>query len=217
MLATGVRRGERFFALGPSLGQCCGGSVTLAWRMLDESAFADWPAPVPLFHLQLHGAGHVGRAVATILSTIDCRVDWIDVRDDRFADSGRAWPDHVRPVTVDSPVAEVAGASRESFFLVMTHSHELDFELVEHILRRDAFGFLGLIGSQTKRARFARRLLDRGFTPAGIERLRCPVGDAGLASKAPELIAVGIVAELVRVADTLRHGAKVQGLQESRR
>ena len=60
-------------------------------------------------------------------------------------------------------------------FLVMTHSHPLDLEICERVLRRGDFRFLGLIGSATKRARFASRLRARGLSEAVIARLTCPV------------------------------------------
>ena len=70
----------------------------------------------------------------------------------------------------------------------------------EAILRRGDFAFCGLIGSKTKRATFSRRLAERGVPAAAIERLTCPIGAVGIAGRAPEVIAVAAVAELLRVA-----------------
>ena len=48
---------ERHIALGPSLGQCCGGALDLRFTALAAADLATW-APVPaLFTLQLYGAG----------------------------------------------------------------------------------------------------------------------------------------------------------------
>ncbi|HEY9028394.1 MAG TPA: XdhC family protein [Burkholderiaceae bacterium] len=71
---------ERHYPLGPALGQCCGGAVTLRFARLDARAAHAWPAPAPRFDLQLYGAGHVGRAIVRLLAAIPCRVQWIDER-----------------------------------------------------------------------------------------------------------------------------------------
>ncbi|MEO6363294.1 MAG: xanthine dehydrogenase accessory protein XdhC, partial [Caldimonas sp.] len=161
MLQRGATsRREQHFALGPALGQCCGGAVTLTFTLLDAAAVARWPVAAPLFRLQLHGAGHVGRAVATLLATLPCDVDWFDERDDEFPAAttlGSAWPEHIRRISADTIEAEVRHASPGAFYLVLTHEHALDLRIVEAILKRGDFGFCGLIGSKTKRSQFAHR------------------------------------------------------------
>ena len=39
---------------------------------------------VPDFSIVLFGAGHVGRAIVRTLADIDCRIRWVDTRDDAF-------------------------------------------------------------------------------------------------------------------------------------
>jgi len=206
MLAGGgAERSEQSFALGPSLGQCCGGAVTLAFAPLDAAALSRWPASVPLLHLQLHGAGHVGRAIATLLATLDVDVDWFDERDEGFPEAttlGSPWPDHIRRISVDTVEREVANAPPGACYLVLTHEHALDLRITEAILRRSDFAFCGLIGSKTKRATFSRRLAERGVPAAAIERLTCPIGAVGITGRAPEVIAVAAVAELLRVTSS---------------
>ena len=191
---------EQRFALGPSLGQCCGGALTLGFTPLDAAALERWPAAEPLFHLQLHGAGHVGRAIATLLATLDCRVDWFDERDEEFPAAttlGSPWPAHIRRISVDTVEAEVRHAPAGAFYLVLTHEHALDLRISEAILRRGDFAFLGLIGSKTKRAKFVRRFEERGIAPEAVARLSCPIGLPGLAGKEPEVIAAAVVAQLL--------------------
>ena len=198
---TAPRR-ERF-PLGPALGQCCGGVVELDYAPLDDSAIARWPASPPLMHLQMHGAGHVGHAIATLLATLDVRVDWIDERDAAFAPTttlGTPWPDGVRRRVADGAEAEVAAAPPGAFFLVLTHDHALDFRIVEAALRRDDAGFVGVIGSKSKRERFRHRLAQRGLDDARVDRMRCPVGLPGIAGKQPEVIALAVVAQLLQEA-----------------
>jgi xanthine dehydrogenase accessory factor len=190
------------YPLGPALGQCCGGAVTLQFHELDAAALARWPTNQPLFHLQLYGAGHVGRAVATLLTTLDVVVDWIDERDDEFPATttlGTPWPPNIRRVCVDAVEAEVDTAPAGAFYLVMTHQHDLDMRITEAILGRDDFGYLGLIGSRTKRQRFVHRFEQRGIPAERIARMTCPIGVAGIPGKEPEVLALAVVAQLLSV------------------
>ena len=189
------------YPLGPALGQCCGGAVTLGYHALDAQALARWPLAAPLLHLQLYGAGHVGRAIATLLATLDVRVDWIDEREDEFPATttlGSSWPEHIRRVCVDAVEGEVRRAPPGAQYLVLTHRHDLDLRITEAILQRGDFAYLGLIGSKTKRQRFVHRFEQRGIDPAAIARMTCPIGVEGIAAKAPELVAVGVVAQLLQ-------------------
>ena len=184
------------FALGPALGQCCGGRVRLRWQRLDADLLAAWPPPAPRLLLQLHGAGHVGRAVVALLERLPCQVQWIDERDDAFP-ATPAVP-HIARLSVDVPEAEVINAPAGAHLLVMTHSHDLDLRIVEQALQRSDLGSVGLIGSASKRARFEHRLLARGLAPERVAALQCPIGIEGIAGKQPEVIAVSVVAELLR-------------------
>jgi len=200
MLRSGeLQRHAQRFALGPSLGQCCGGALELVFSALDVSVLADWPVTTPRFHLQLYGAGHVGRAIARVLATLDVSVDWIDERDAEFPRSlgGGEWPDHIRKLCVDEIDAEVPHAPAASCYLVLTHSHDLDLRICEAVLRRSDFRYLGLIGSATKRERFVHRFEARGIPPELIARMTCPIGLPTIVGKEPEVIAVSVVAQLL--------------------
>ncbi|WP_428425698.1 xanthine dehydrogenase accessory protein XdhC [Methylibium sp.] len=191
---------EQTLALGPSLGQCCGGEVTLRYAPLDATALAAWPAPAPRFHLQLYGAGHVGRAIVALLGGIDCRVQWIDEREAEFAGVA-ALPPHIEPLCVDAVEAEVAHAPPGACYLVLTHEHDLDLRITEAILRRGDFAYCGLIGSQTKRARFLHRYEERGLPADTLARLTCPIGLPGITGKEPAVLAVAAVAQLLQATD----------------
>ena len=205
MLAAHDRSARsRHFPLGPALGQCCGGAVTLAFAPLDAASLAAWPTTPPRFHLQLYGAGHVGRAIARALAPLDVLVDWIDEREDEFPAGlhdgiDSPWPAHIRRVCVDSVEAEVAAAPAGACYLVLTHRHDLDLRITEAILQRGDFAFVGLIGSKTKRQRFLRRFEARGIPPARIARLTCPIGLPGIEGKEPAVIAAAVVAQLLGV------------------
>ncbi len=203
------------FALGPTLGQCCGGVVVLNFEPLTDAALNAWPAPTTLFQLDIHGAGHVGQAIVQLLAGIDCHVRWIDQRlDDRTASStpthpiglpDPAWqaalPDHIQCIATDDAVSEVQDAPWGSRHLVITHRHDLDLAIVDALLNRDDIqqgeGWIGLIGSRSKRSAFEHRLRDRGHSQHLIDRIACPIGLAGISGKSPQVIAVSVVAQLL--------------------
>ena len=189
-------------ALGPSLGQCCGGAVDLRLEPLTAAQVDRWPEPPPRFFLQLYGAGHVGRAIVALLAGLPCRVQWIDEREDEFP-AGPREPAHIERLCVEPVQAEVALAPRGAFYLVLTHSHDLDQAIAEAILRRGDFGYFGLIGSRTKRARFTRRFEQRGIEAAVLARMTCPIGVPGITGKEPEVLAVAVVAQLLQAAASI--------------
>jgi len=186
---------QQHFPLGPALGQCCGGAVTLAHAPLDAAALARWPAAAPRFALQLYGAGHVGRAIVALLANLPCRVWWIDEREAEFPDA--PLPPHIERVCVEPVQAEVALAPPGAFYLVLTHSHDLDLAISLAILQRGDFGFFGLIGSATKRARFEHRFEARGIDAGLVARMSCPIGLPGITGKEPEVVALAVVAQLL--------------------
>lgn len=201
-LAAGTERAsDEAIALGPTLGQCCGGALTLRSERLTPALLARWPQPAARFALQLHGAGHVGRAIVNLLEGISCRVQWVDERESEFPAGPAAA--HVERVCAEPVEAEVASAPPGAFYLVLTHSHALDLRITEAILRRGDFGYLGLIGSRTKRARFLHRLEARGIAATALARITCPIGVPGIAGKEPEVIAIAVVAQLLQCADAI--------------
>ena len=185
MLLSGERRRERRFALGDSLGQCCGGSVTLIFEWKDSAHLDEDGFPVFLF-----GAGHVGTEVARILERLPCRLTWIDPRPEAFPACVGA---NVKISIEEEPAWMADEAPPGALYLVMTHSHALDLEIVERILRRNDVAFCGLIGSDTKAAKFRARLQRKELS---TDRLVCPIGVVK-AGKHPAEIAVSVVAQLL--------------------
>lgn len=251
------------FPLGPTLGQCCGGVVWLAFELIeaDEPSISllqkrrterceNWrlvalstTQPASLFdghgqwlsgpvrslpadadivddktcrllhaadgrqwmldpclphrtRLYLFGAGHVGAAIVQLLGTLPCHVTWVDEREDQFPEKV---PDNITIEATDTPEALIAAAPPGASFLVMTHSHALDQQLAEAILRKQDAGWFGLIGSRTKRIQFERRLLARGIAEQWLAKMVCPIGVPGIEGKEPATIAVAVVAQLLQV------------------
>jgi len=198
LLAEGGAAHQQHIALGPSLGQCCGGVLDLRFTPLHDEDPASWAPMQPRFQLQLYGAGHVGRAIVRLLAGLPCRVWWIDERESEFPDD--TLPPHIERVCVEPVEAEVAVAPAGCFYLVLTHSHDLDLALAQAILARGDAGFFGLIGSATKRARFEHRLLARGLPAERVAQMVCPIGLPGITGKEPEVIALAAVAQLLQHA-----------------
>ena len=256
------QRQARDFALGPSLGQCCGGFVRLLFELFTEReravledfrgvgdgrrlivrpadsgpplqalppdgqagsgpiqrAVRLWlnveqpadallipgrkgepdllierlaPSGTPLF---LYGAGHVGRALVRVLDGLPFAVTWIDTDAARFPD---LVPAHVTARMAKDPAVLTLEAPPGAFHLVMTYSHPLDLAICHAVLGREDFGHLGLIGSETKRARFVKRLRELGHSEAQLARLICPIGLPAIKGKQPGVIAVAVAAQLL--------------------
>jgi xanthine dehydrogenase accessory factor len=201
MLLSGEESKERRFALGDSLGQCCGGSVTLQFKKIDQAE----ERPKPRFHVVLFGAGHVGKEVARILERLPCQLTWIDPRPDAFPASVGA---NVKVVIEEEPAWMVDEAPPNALYLVMTHSHALDLEVVERVLKRNDVAFLGLIGSETKAAKFRLRLQQKGIAAEGLV---CPIGLVK-AGKHPAEVAVSAVAQLLERSAQVPVGGALEGV-----
>ena len=77
------------------------------------------------------------------------------------------------------------------------HSHAIDYDICVSALRREDLGYVGLIGSASKRRRFLKRFREHGLSETEIERLTCPVGLDNIRGKKPAEIAVAVSAELL--------------------
>lgn len=191
MLSSGETEQDVTWPLGPGLGQCCGGAVTLRFgrvaRHLDPVAP---PLHIPrqaFGNLWIWGAGHVGRAVVQACPPTE--ITWIDTDRRRFPSH---IPHHVRIVPASDMPLLAARSPREAHHLIFTYSHDIDLGLCAALLKRDPKS-IGLIGSDTKWARFRSRLTAMGLDPSGIT---CPIGDKRL-GKRPDQIARGVVEALL--------------------
>lgn len=185
------------FALGPALGQCCGGRVTI---LLEPFAPTD-------FFVALFGAGHIGKEVVQVLAGTGATIRWIDSRPEQFP--AIPLPD-LTAVASEYPVDEVKDLPPGAYVLVMTHSHDLDLQIIEALFRRGDCRYIGLIGSATKRRNFETRLERKGFSAAQVASLRCPIGIEGIEGKEPRTIAIAVAAELLLSRDAARTAATTE-------
>ncbi|QJD57477.1 xanthine dehydrogenase accessory protein XdhC [Pseudomonas sp. gcc21] len=190
------------FPLGASLGQCCGGSVSV---LLEGQ-------PGSEARLVVFGAGHVGRALMTIMGHLPWQVVWVDSRADAFPEAA-ALSANVRQHLTDDPVGDGQDLCAGSHALILTHNHQLDYELCRALLDAGSATSIGLIGSQTKAERFRLRLEHRGYTAEQIASIRCPVGRSDVPGKRPMEVAVSICAELLSLAAIDQPKARRRGVK----
>lgn len=191
------------YALGPSLGQCCGGVVRLRYERVGaadipvlQQRLAPRLAPLALF-----GGGHVGKALVNALAPLPFAITWIDSRDEIFPPQV---PLNVACEHSDPVHAAVPQLAPESRVLIMSFSHAEDLDIVAACLRRlrdrNDLPYVGLIGSKTKWATFRHRLQERGFAEGELARVTCPIGLPGITGKEPEVIAASVAAQILQLA-----------------
>lgn len=179
------------FPLSSKLGQCCGGATNVLFEVFVSHCQ----------QLALYGAGHVAQALVPIIVQLPLQIVWVDEREALFNEF-KANYTHVggnlKYVLSDEPVATVKQLNPNPWMLIMTHNHQLDYDLVTAGLERQDVAYLGMIGSDTKARRFTTRLGHRGFSQEAIERLISPVGDLSVPGKEPINVAVSIAAQLMQ-------------------
>jgi len=183
-------------SLGPDLGQCCGGRVTLRIETLTQACMDQMELYAEeMTHLNLWGAGHVGRALVLALAPLPFKITWWDVRPNAFPS-----------LTPENTTCRI-GAPHEmeaGLVMVMTHSHALDFDIVDYALRQEHFPQIGLIGSETKAVRFRKRLAEAGHDAEALARLTCPIGSKLISSKLPAAIAASVAVQVLEWQEMLK-------------
>ena len=173
---------ERSYSLGSELGQCCGGEVRLLFEVFNAQ----------VIQLYLFGAGHVAQALVPLLAGLGFNVHWIDDRDELFT---HPVPQGVERLERD-PVDVASTLPATAWAVIMTHDHQLDFDLVVAALDGPA-SYLGMIGSATKARRFMQRLEQRKLSEEQRQRLISPLGLPDLKTKTPMEIAISVAADLM--------------------
>lgn len=199
-LPTATEPWHHEVALGPSLGQCCGGRVRLRFEPISAQERDRLSVRLlPTLHpVALFGGGHVGQAIVRALAPLPFAVRWVDSRDGVFPEH---LPEQTRPEHSDPVHLAVRDIAAQSRVLVMSFSHAEDLDIVAACLQRQRehhdLPFVGLIGSQTKWATFSRRLRERGFDDSELQHITCPIGLPGIEGKAPAVIAASVAAQLL--------------------
>jgi len=198
LIAEGRAEEAMDVPLGPEIGQCCGGRVKVGLHYADAVIRRDLTARLEaemasIPQVYVFGAGHVGRVLAQILALLPVRMEVIDTRQDELDQL----PPGIAHRRVAMPEAVVRSAPKGSAFLIMTHDHALDFLIAAEALNRLDSPYVGMVGSKTKRAKFASWFVEQGGDKALLSRLVLPIGAQGLGDKRPSVIAVLAAAEVM--------------------
>jgi xanthine dehydrogenase accessory factor len=185
--------------LGPEIGQCCGGRVSLSIRQVDETLRStllkeakaeDAKRP----HVYVFGGGHVGHALASAFALLPVLVMVVETRADALEGMPASTETKLTPV----PEEVVRDAPAGSAFIVLTHDHALDFLIVAEALKRHDAAYVGMIGSKTKKATFRSWYLKTADgTEEAFARLVTPIGGDAVRDKRPAVIAALAAAEIM--------------------
>ena len=110
----------------------------------------------------IFGAGHISRALMPILTKLPIRIYWIDDRAEQF----EQYQGDTSQINIicDDFISGFADLPEETYCLVITYSHKMDFDICEKIISRNSVTYLGMIGSRIKGNKFRDRLLQKGYS-----------------------------------------------------
>lgn len=186
LLLTGENQHSfEHFPLAAKSQQCCGGVMNVLLE-----CFAEQAQEVHIF-----GAGHVAKALVSILGQLNMRIFWVDSRKNEFP---QEVPSNTSIQHYPDVLAHVNHIKPRAYTIILTHDHILDYQLVEALLDRKDCQYIGLIGSQTKALRFQKRLRSASFSNEAINSVNCPIGLPEVDGKQPMEVAVSISAQLIQ-------------------
>jgi len=180
------------FQLGSQLGQCCGGNASILFECFAANTI----------HIAVFGAGHVGQALIPMLAGLPCHVTWVDSRETQFPKHVQQYA-NVTQLISDDPASEVALMPANTLYVVMTHNHQLDFDITMAALKRQDFHYLGLIASDTKWRRFQQRYKHREIAAELVAKMHCPIGLKQVVGKMPMEVAISVAGELIEAYQAL--------------
>ncbi len=185
------------FVLGAEAEQCCGGVMEVFLE------YHGRPASVVIF-----GAGHVAHSLAQILAPTPLALTIVDDRGEW--NSAARYPNARRVLNYKQGVAAATNDAATTLALVMTCSHETDFEILRDLLSRSPPAFTGLIGSRSKRACLFGRLVSSGIDESVVRQVHCPIG-LGNTGKEPHAVAISVAAQILAEARTINDvGAAIE-------
>ncbi|ACD84372.1 xanthine dehydrogenase accessory protein XdhC [Candidatus Methylacidiphilum infernorum] len=170
--------------------QCCGGEVSLFLE----------PLSLEVPQVAIFGIGHVGKALAKVLSLLPLELFLVDSRPEMLHPSRLPPLDcpaiiHCCPGLV--PEKWISVLSPGACVVILTHDHAEDLVILEAALARPDLRYVGVIGSETKRAHFRKRLKEAGYGDEVWSRVTMPIGIPGIGDKTPAAIAISTAAQLL--------------------
>ena len=189
--------------LGPSIGQCCGGYVQVEitkYKNGNQSLKNEKILISKSDNIYIFGAGHIGQELSKRSIDLEFNVHLIDSRKEylKILDEKK-----ITPIFVKFPWMIIKNLPAKSYYIILTHSHDYDFKIINEILNYNSFKFIGLIGSKTKLNRFSSRLLKLGYNQSLINKIECPIGLKNITSKIPGEIAISIIGRLLEYRSSL--------------
>jgi xanthine dehydrogenase accessory factor len=161
--------------------------------------------------LLIVGAGHVGKALATIGDMCGFSVEIIDDRPEfanaeRFPEADRITCGRFDEVLDRYPI------DSNTYVVCVTRGHKHDETSLRLVAPTDA-AYVGMIGSIRRVGAVLKHLIEDGIDPRAVERVHTPIG-LDIGAETPEEIAVSIMAEIIQVR---RGGSSLPMREASRR
>lgn len=185
--------------LGPGIGQCCGGyvQIQLTNHVNGKQSLENYKENSNLF---IFGAGHIGQALSLKSLDLNFNVHLVDSRKSFLLMNEYKDIDYI---FAKEPWKLIKNLLPNSYYIILTHSHDFDFKIVNEILTYNSFKFIGLIGSKTKKNKFENRLKNNGHNQNLIDLVECPIGLGIKHTKEPNEIAISIIAKLIDYRNNL--------------
>ena len=200
LLKNGIKKSETLnIPLGPGIGQCCGGYVQIQLTHHANGA-GSIENSLENNNLFIFGAGHIGQALSSKSLDLNFNIHLIDSRKNFLLMNKY---EDIEYILAKQPWKLIKNLSLNSYFIILTHSHDYDFKIINEILIYKSFKFIGLIGSKTKKNRFLSMLEKNGHEKKLINLIECPVGLKINHSKEPNEIAISILAKLIDYRNNL--------------
>ena len=200
LLKNSIKKSDTLsIPLGPGIGQCCGGyvQIKLTHYINGEESLEN---SIKNSNLFIFGAGHIGQALSLKAVDLNFEVHLVDSRQNFLLMNEDK---DIEYIFAKEPWKLIKNLSRDSYYIILTHSHDFDFKIINEILLYNSFKFLGLIGSKTKKNKFTNRLKDNGHNQNLIDLVECPVGLNINHTKEPNEIAISIIAKLIDYRSSL--------------
>ena len=198
--------------LNPKFDQCCGGVVSCQISTVTKSTMKMIEKRIKneiskYKSLYLFGAGHVGKSVIKLGINLPLKITVTDSRLDLVKGLQNQFRDYVDTIkfNVDAiPERIIKSSPENSAYLVMTHSHATDFSLIEEILSLKKIGYVGMIGSKSKKISLQKYLKRKNISDNTADLVKCPIGRPIKFSgrKSPEVIAALTISDILESLDS---------------
>ncbi len=159
-----------------------------------------WEMSEPFFpkeRLIIFGGGHVALPVADLGAKCGFQVTVVDDREE-FANKER-FP-MAAHVICDEPVHAIGelDLQESDYLVIVTRGHYHDEECLRALGTGKEPAYIGMMGSRRRVAIVRQKLLDEGYDPERLARIKSPIG-LSIGGVTPEEIAVSIIGEVIQV------------------